>query len=319
MTTSNNPTTWPVYSLAQAVGRLPYTAQAKYRALAALADDSAALTRAVMERSKRLEEQLYHCEMRLGRLDPRSGEADTINKLQLDRDALRIEVNTVEQRRSLLNARRSNCEQVLSQLQAAIPLLVERGGGGALRPVTITAQPREGEDLKAAILRVRSTISNANTEITRLRTAPCTADEIRAAAIAKVEQMAAQGAPHIGSDSGTVEIRFPDEPQFADPGTVMAAPSGSASKLLAWLFPDQMLARLTASLDDGVPGGVSKEEREARIAELAAEVRELEHAEESLVVQALDAGLDVHRRPTASPFALLGLEVETEAALIAAE
>jgi hypothetical protein len=166
---------------------------------------------------------------------------------------------------------------------------------------------------------VRSQIANANTEITRLRTAPCTADEIRAAVLAKVEQLAAQGAPHISSDSGTVTIRFADEPQFADPGTVMSAPAGSNSKMLAWLFPDQMLARLTAGLDDVVPGGVSKEEREQRTAELNAEVRELEHAEEALVTQAIEQGLDVHRRPTASPFALLGVEVETHAALQAAE
>jgi hypothetical protein len=254
--------------------------------------------------------------MRLGRLDPRS-EADTIAKLELDRNALRIEVGTLEQRRSLLNARRANAEQTLAQLNSAIPLLVERGGGGALRPVTVTAQPREGEDLKAAILRVRSQINNNNSEITRLRTAPCTADEIRAAAIPKVEQMAAQGAPHIASANGTVEIRFPDEPQFADPGAVMSAPSGSASKMLAWLFPEQMLARMTDGLDD-VVGGVSKAEREARSTELNAEVRELEHEEEALVCMALEAGLDVHRRPTASPLALLGLEVEQQAALLQA-
>jgi hypothetical protein len=117
MTTSNDPTQWPVFGLAQALTRLPHIAQAKYRSLAALADDSGALLRACMEREKRLEEQLYHTELRLGRLDPRHEGPDAIAKLRSDRDALRIEVSSIEQRRSLLNGRRSNAEQVLAALK----------------------------------------------------------------------------------------------------------------------------------------------------------------------------------------------------------
>ena len=317
MTTSNNPTQWPVYSLAQAVGRLPYPAQSKYRALAALADDSGALLRATMERSKRLEESLYHVEMRLGRLDPRTEGDDAIAKLRADRDALRAEVNTEEQRRSTLNARRSNAEQVLSQLQAAIPLLVERGGG-QLRAVTITAQPRRDESLKDAILRLRREIANANSELNGLRTAPLPPADIKAEINRQVAAMADQGRPALRLDGGTVEVAWPDVSLFANPGAPMAAPNGSASRLLCWLFQDQITAALTNGVDD-VIGGVSKSDRERRSAELTDEVRRLEHEEESLVTQALDAGLDVHRRYQASPFALLGLEVETQAALQAAE
>jgi hypothetical protein len=315
--TSNNPTTWPVYSLAQAVARLPHAAQSKYRSLAALADDSAALLRVAMERSKRLEESLYHCEMRLGRLDPRTEGDDAITKLRADRDALRTEVSTIEQRRSTLNARRSNAEQVLSQLQAAIPLLVERGGG-QLRAVTITAQPRKGESLKDAILRLRREIANANSELSALRTAPLPPADIKAEISRQIAAMADQGRPVLRLDGGSVEVAWPDVAQFANPGQPMAAPNGGASKLLCWLFQDQITAALTNGVDD-VVGGISTAEREARTAELNDEILRLEHEEESLIVQALDAGLDVHRRYQASPFALLGLEVETQAALQAAE
>jgi hypothetical protein len=317
MTTSNNPGSWPVYSLSAAVARLPISAQARYRALIAKADDTSAVLRATIERNKRTEERLYHHEMRLGRLDPRV-EADTIAKEQADRDALRAEFAVEEQRRSTLNARRANFEQTLAQLNGYIPLLVERGAGGTLRPVTVSAQPRKSETLGDAIRRIRSEIASVQGELTRLRTAPPTAEEYRAAAAAKVQQLVAQGAPTISHDGGKITITFPDEAQFANPGAALAAPSGSSSKLQAWLFPDQMLARLTEGVDE-VVGGVSKAERERRSAELAAEICSLEHQEESLVTQALDAGLDVGRRVGASPLAILGLEVETQAALQAAE
>jgi hypothetical protein len=315
--TTNDPNRWPVYSLAQALGRLPYPAQSKYRSLAALADDSGALLRATMERSKRLEESLYHVEMRLGRLDPRTEGDDAIAKLRADRDALRLEVGAEEQRRSTLNARRANAEQVLSQLQAAIPLLVERGGG-QLRAVTITAQPRRDESLKDAILRLRRDIANANSELSALRNAPLPPADIKAEIVRQVAAMADQGRPALRLDGGTVEVAWPDVALFSNPGQPMAAPNGGASKLLCWLFQDQITAALTNGVDD-VVGGITKSERERRTAELNNTIRDLEHQEESLVTQALDAGLDVHRRPTASPFALLGLEVTTEAALEAAE
>jgi hypothetical protein len=60
---------------------------------------------------------------------------------------------------------------------------------------------------------------------------------------------------------------------------------------------------------DQVQDGISREERQRRIAELEAKILDLEHQEESLVVAALAQGLEVHRRPNANPLALLGLEV----------
>jgi hypothetical protein len=99
----------------------------------------------------------------------------------------------------------------------------------------------------------------------------------------------------------------------------MSAPSGSGTKLVAWLFKDRLLERAAARVAEIVgDSGISKSERERHTAELNDEIRRLEHEEESLIVQALDAGLDVHRRYQASPFALLGLEVETQAALLQA-
>jgi hypothetical protein len=72
---------------------------------------------------------------------------------------------------------------------------------------------------------------------------------------------------------------------YAGPGGALSAPSGSASKLLC------ALSRILA----------------------------LEVAEERLVMAALDAGLEVHRRVDASPCAILYAEEEAAAPAVAAE
>lgn len=299
---------WPVYSFSQALGRLPFPAQSKYRALAAQADDSAALLRATIERGKVLKEQAYHVEMRLGRLDPKT-EADDIKKLQQQRDALRIEIGTLEQRRAKFSGVKGNSEQVLAQLQSFIPALCERGGGGRLRAVSISAKPRDNETLKDAILRLRNAITTAQGEINRLRMSPLPPADIKSAIVAHIEKMAAQGQPRLDVENGKVQISFPDEIMFSAPGAVRSAPCGSATQLVAWLFKDRLIDALTNGVDQ-IKGGVSQVERDRRSAELNAQLRRLEHEEEALVLQALEAGLECHRRVMASPFALLGLDVE---------
>jgi hypothetical protein len=52
-------------------------------------------------------------------------------------------------------------------------------------------------------------------------------------------------------------LSWPDVAQYADAGRDMAAPNGSASKLLAWLFPDKLIEYCTARLDE-IVGGLSQ-------------------------------------------------------------
>ncbi len=79
---------------------------------------------------------------------------------------------------------------------------------------------------------------------------------------------------------------------------------------LCEVFPDQIKAALLARFDAEVgdaPEGLPSVERAKRLAALAGEIYELEQAEES-IIEALEAdGIDVQRRPDASPHAQLGL------------
>jgi hypothetical protein len=123
----------------------------------------------------------------------------------------------------------------------------------------------------------------------------------------QIAALAAQGRPTVELEKGQVTVTFPDQPAFGDPGAPLSAPSGSATKLLCWLFGDQIIDRLNAGVDS-VTGGLTRHEREVPLDELRAELLKLERQEEALVAQGLHQGLDVHRRPGASPLALLGLE-----------
>jgi hypothetical protein len=86
------------------------------------------------------------------------------------------------------------------------------------------------------------------------------------------------------------------------------------------MFRDQIVELCTARLEE-VAGGITAADRARRIAELERQLFQLEHGEEQLIEAALAAGLEVHRRPHASPYALLGIEprMEREAATVAAE
>jgi hypothetical protein len=73
-------------------------------------------------------------------------------------------------------------------------------------------------------------------------------------------------------------------------------------------LPEQIIENATAN-PDRMEGGIGAANRKRRIAELEAELFELETDEKSLITQAFDAGMEAHRRVHASGFALLGLEV----------
>ncbi len=106
--------------------------------------------------------------------------------------------------------------------------------------------PREGESLSDAILRLRHEIGMARGELQQIKTAPPPAAEIKAALVAEVDRMAAEGKPRVSIDGGRIAIHWPDVQPYAVSGAALAAPSGSGSKMLAALFGDQLKKLLTA-------------------------------------------------------------------------
>jgi hypothetical protein len=184
-----------------------------------------------------------------------------------------------------------------------------------LRAVNVTAALLEGEGLADALLQTRREVGDTQRELVAVRNAPPTVAEQRAKITAQIAAWSQEGTP-VRSPDGSLQMA--DQMLFAGSGQPLVAPMLSATRLLCWLFRDEMLEALLAGLGEGSDEGLSAAERKQRTAELEARIRRLEHEEEALVTQALDAGLEVHRRPDASGFALLGLTNEKEVAAEAA-
>jgi len=272
--------------------------------------DTEALMRASYDREKAVESTVLGLEERLANCDVRL-EPQRHAKLEEELGEVRAEYDALRRQRDKRNGIVANAQQVLSRLNGFVTGelgLADTGGGSiAFNIVTADAMLRDDESLTDAINRIRSEIGAAQSEIARIKQAPPSRSEVRAALKDHVQKLVLEGSPRVSFANGKVTVRWPDDMPFAAPGSAMSAPAGSASKLLAALFPDQLFALLTQGIDR-IPGGISAAERTQRIAVLEAKIRRLEHDEESLVVMALAQGLDVHRRPSMSGWALLGIE-----------
>jgi hypothetical protein len=293
----------PLYRLEQCIAALPGPARRRYGRLQAAITDAQALVRSNLQREALLEDSLNDIKRRLHY----STDADTVARLREDLTEFSAELASLGDERSKRNAARGNAEQTLSQLNNFIGRLF-LDGTPRLRSVAVEASPRDGESLADAILRTRAAIRAAQAALLAVKDAPLPPDEIKRALTAAIDRMAAEGGPQLDLVGGKVVIRWPDVSEFAGANAAFAAPSGGASKLMAWLWRDRLIEALTSGIDE-ITGGVPAAARAGRIAEMEAEVLRLERDEESLVEMALAAGLEVHRRYGASPLALLGIEV----------
>lgn len=299
-TQSNN---YPPFRVSQILERLPRPARKKFAQLQALVDDSEALVRSALTREKDLDSTIASLSMRLESIDQR-GDPQAYQDLVEELKEGQTELAALFTAREKRNGVRRNCEQVLAQIRDVFlpninPLKVH-----AVEIAAPTLQ--EGEDLASAILRLRREIYGINNQLQLLKTTHLPASEIKAALVAQVDAMVQAGCPRVDIGNGAVSIAWPDVSMFAAPGTVLTAPNGSASKLLAWMFRDQLIEKLTQSVDN-IEDGIPQKEREPIRLRLEAELLQLERQEEHFVEQAIAAGLECERDPYRSGWAILGL------------
>jgi hypothetical protein len=290
------------------LARLPPCARSKYQRLVAQSADTEALINSSIAKQKPLEVSFSDLEHRRQFLDPKS-EPEALAAVEAEMDGLRSEHARLDRERSARQASKQNTDQIIAGLREVFLL-----GGKLTWPVhelRIEARPQEGETLTDAILRTRTEIAVASSELAAVRHASGTLEELGIQIIEEIERKAARGKPRVSVNASKLSVHWSDVVSFAPKGTVISAPMGSGSDMMCWLFQKEIAQKLVADLlaqhqESGGPG-ISEEERSERTKELEARVMRLEHEEECLIDQALAQGVEVHRRTGASPWALLGI------------
>lgn len=164
-----------------------------------------------------------------------------------------------------------------------------------------TAAPRKGETVQQAVVRVRAEIAEAQQQLRATRSASLPKEDAKTLARAYVDSLAAKARPRVKLAGGTLDVSFASDDYAPNTGRMIA--------IAAWLHPDQFVARLEAEID-ALPEpelSLSPEQKRQRVAELTESIDQLERDEEALIVRAEEDGIEILRRATASPLAVLGL------------
>jgi hypothetical protein len=289
-------------ALAQAIARLPQSARAKYQRLIGESEDTNALVGTVLERRKLAETRAVQATERARSTDPKYEAPQRIQAISDELEAARAALAEVDTALGLRNQQQAKAAQIVAQLRHFLTVEMR----GPIRATNSRATPRKGESLQDAILRVRSELGTAQTELAQVKAAPPTRAEIEQQLIDHIQQLKNQGVPRWTLDSNNkVIVHWPDTSEFSVTGT-FPAPSGGASRLLCHLFPDAMFAALTDGLDQW-PEGLTAGERERRTQQLEHRILHLELSEEQLVDQAFASGVTVDR-VWRSGWSVLGIE-----------
>lgn len=132
-------------------------------------------------------------------------------------------------------------------------------------------------------------------KIEAARLAPLPAKTLLERAKQEARKIAEKGAP-----------RFDPRIRGGSPVDLVRSLEDSPGEFVAWLFQDQLEARLSEMIGSrDLPGALSDADRERAIAKLEAEKLQLERVEEALVVLAESMGQHIPRRRDCDPRAVL--------------
>lgn len=170
---------------------------------------------------------------------------------------------------------------------------------GRVAPV----QLQDGETVQQAVARVREAIRAAKAELTLVDAAPLPRAHLIARARKHVDALAERGRPKIGYDRKTGEFTVELISDAYGPSSNRIIP------VLAWFDREKLLARITAQIN-ALPEpklALSPDAKRERVASIKASIDAMERQEEALINRAASEGVEILRRPNASPLAVLGI------------
>ena len=231
-------------------------------------------------------------------------------------EQLQADLAKMKARQQALSATAESAATLVNNIEA----FVERARRLALT-AAVTAVRRKGATVLEALDEIRAKIADEKDRLRAARVAPLPSSEAKAKAVGEIEALAERGRPDVTPvvDTGR-EIGFPtragDHVSLSQ-RTAYASENDQidAVALVAWAFKEQLIAAIEREIDDNCDdvSALSKEERDVAIASAVADQLRLEREEESLVIIAIDSGLQVQRRADADPRAVLGLTDESGA------
>lgn len=164
---------------------------------------------------------------------------------------------------------------------------------------------RKGETPASALKRVRREIGRLNSELEAVRLAPVPASE-RKAHVREFIQRKAIAPSVTGRCGGDVAIDLMPPIGLDLKGPISTA---GVEGLITWLFGDLIVEKLEQQIDAETDhaAALSSEDRERAIRDIERKIVAVERDEEALIAEGIGMGLELLRRPEASPEAILGI------------
>jgi hypothetical protein len=304
------------------LGVLPVRARQKLVKLQGQRDDARALLATLSERRKAIDNALMIAVQNLTAGPPPGNPRDAATRARLEAEveSAQEQVGEIERMQRARQSALHVADHVLPPIEGWLrnvcdgPVDLSDGSHFVDVVIDVSTIMEPGETFEAAIARVRGEIYRRGAEMRTIHDAPRPAKEVKAALIAAIDGLAAQGRPTINLSAGHVGINWPDAGGFG-PG----APALSVSRMLSWLLYDQMVAAITRGIGE-LPDGIPLEGRAERVAGIARRIRRLEFEEEALVEHAAADGVAIDRRGGVPPEVILMIrpKFEVEAAEVPA-
>ena len=299
---------YPAHSYEACVERLPPRARRKYNNLLATIEDAEALLRVGNER-----EEVLATRARVLRASSNAQAENAGTRLQKQLDQLHAEHQEIDARRARLTSANANAQQVIARLRGFIAQHFGEMFLTACEAPELTPTLNADETVGDGILRIRGQVMELQGRLARVKNAPMPKAEIEAWVDQQIAMWRRDAPRIVTGQDGKLEIVAPDIMRYVAPNQPLAPPSGSTLRYEAALRPAELRACLLASIQDR-PDAIASAEKPARVAKLEQQIVALEHVEEALVADALAQGVQCHRRPDMSGFALLGLQPFVEQA-----
>lgn len=199
--------------------------------------------------------------------------------------------------------KRSRLEPLDQNVEACRALIVPLPAA-AIRIAAVPDVP-----IKATDDSIRADIERIDEEARRAEQAPRPRAEVIKAIEAAVDAMAQRGRPKIRMrDQQGDPARLAEMLVVFQMGESVSA--RSAFDLIVWLLRDEIIDRLSALVPQDGKDTLSDQQRERRLADLAAEKLRFERIEEVLIEAVEAEGRTIPRRPDADPRAILGIEIK---------